>query len=53
MIVNNQSMNDKQHQRSEAEALFISEFADIQYEDLTTLVSTLEHLNLEHVNLEP
>ena len=53
MIANFQSANNHQHQSSEAEELFISEYADIQYEDLTSIVSTLEHLNLEHMNLEP
>ena len=45
-------VNNHQHQSSEAEELFISEYADIQYEDLTSIVETLEHLNLEHINLE-
>ena len=52
LIANYQSVNNQQ-QRSEAEELFISEYADIQYEDLSSIVSTLEHLNLEHINLEP
>ena len=52
MTANYQSMNNQQ-QRSEEEELFISEYADIQYEDLTSIVATLEHLNLEHFNLEP
>ena len=51
LIANYQSVNNQQ-QRSEAEELFISEYADIQYEDLSSIVSTLEHLNLEHINLE-
>ena len=51
MIAYYQSVNNQQ-QRSEAEELFISEYADIQYEDLSSIVSTLEHLNLEHINLE-
>ena len=51
MTANYQSMNNQQ-QRSEEEELFISEYADIQYEDLTSIVATLEHLNLEHFNLE-
>ena len=46
------SVNNHQHQSSEAEELFISEYADIQYDDLTSIVETLEHLNLEHINLE-
>ena len=50
MTANYKSVNN--HQSSEAEELFISEYADIQYEDITSIVETLEHLNLEHINLE-
>ena len=52
MHANNQTVNYKEHHRLEAEKIFLSEFADIQYEDVTSMISCLEHLNLDHTNFE-
>ena len=49
---NNQAVNYKEHHRPEAENIFLSEYADIQYEDVTSMISCLEHLNLDHTNFE-
>ena len=52
MHANNQAVNYKEHHRSEAEELFLSEYADIQIEEITSMLSRLEHLNLDHMNFE-
>ena len=52
MHANNQPVDCKEHHGSEAKALFLSEYADIQYEDVTSMISSLEHLNLDHINFE-
>ena len=52
MHANNQAVNYKEHHRLEAEKIFLSEFADIQYEDVTSMISCLEHLNLDHTNFD-
>ena len=52
MHSNNQTVNYKGHNRFEAEELFLTEYADIQYEDVTSMISSLEHLNLDHINFE-
>ena len=52
MHANNQAVNYKEHHRSEAEELFLSEYADIQIEEITSMISRLEHLNLDHMNFE-
>ena len=31
---------------------FLNEYADIQYEDFECLISSLEYLNLNHMNFE-
>ena len=49
---NSQTINYKEHHRSETEEIFLSEYADIQCEDVTSMISCLEHLNLDHMNLE-
>ena len=49
---NNQTVYHKGHNRFEAEELFLTEYADIQYEDVTSMISSLEHLNLDHINFE-
>ena len=52
MHTNNQTADCKERNGSEARALFLSEYADIQYEDVTSMISRLEHLNLDHMNVE-
>ena len=52
MYANNQLVNCKEHTGSEAREMFLSEYADIQYEDVTSMISRLEHLNLDHINFE-
>ena len=53
MHANNQTVDCKEHNGSEArEYAFLSEYADIQYEDVTSMISRLEHLNLDHINVE-
>ena len=52
MHTNSQTIYYNQHQRFDAEELFLSEYADIQYEDVTSMISSLEHLNLDHINFE-
>ena len=52
MHTNNQTVNYKGHNRFEVEELFLTEYADIQYEDVTSMISSLEHLNLDHINFE-
>ena len=52
MHTNNHTVNYKGHNRFEAEELFLTEYADIQYEDVTSMISSLDHLNLDHINFE-
>ena len=52
MHTNSQTIYHNEHQRFDAEELFLSEYADIQYEDVTSMISSLEHLNLDHINFE-
>ena len=52
MHANNQTVDCKGHHGSEAREIFLSEYADIQYEDVTSMISRLEHLNLDHINFE-
>ena len=37
---------------SESEELFLNQYTDIQFEDVTSLISSLEYLNIDHNNLE-
>ena len=52
MHTNTQTVIYNEHRRFDAEELFLSEYADIQYEDVTSMISSLEHLNLDHINFE-
>ena len=52
MHTNNPTVNYKGHNRFESDELFLTEYADIQYEDVTSMISSLEHLNLDHINFE-
>ena len=36
----------------ELEELFMNQYIDIQYEDVTSLIASLEYLNIDHNNLE-
>ena len=44
--------NDQKHQTSMTKELFLHEYAQTQHEDLESIISTLEYLNLRHTNLE-
>ena len=44
--------NDPKHQTSMTEDLFLDEYAETQYEDVESIISTLEYLNLNHTNFE-
>ena len=39
-------------EHSESEELFLNQYTDIQYEDVTSLISSLEYLNIDHNNVE-
>ena len=52
MHANDQTVDFKENRGSEARELFLTEYADIQYEDVTSMISRLEHLNLDHMNVE-
>ena len=41
MHTNNQTVNYKEHNRFDAEELFLNEYADIQYEDVTSMILSL------------
>ena len=45
--------NDHEEQlQSVEENFFINEYAEIQYENVITLISSLEYLNLDHMNYD-
>ena len=39
------------YRESESE-MFLHQYANIQYEDVTSLISSLEYLNIDHLNVE-
>ena len=48
-------VNTKDHEeqlQSVEENFFINEYAEIQYENVITLISSLEYLNLDHMNYD-
>ena len=42
----------QKHQTSMTEELFLDEYAQTQHEDVESVISTLEYLNLNHANFE-
>ena len=50
LLLHNQPNLYAEH--SESEELFLNQYTDIQYEDVTSLISSLEYLNIDHNNLE-
>ena len=50
LILHNQTNLCAEH--SQSEESFQNQFTDIQYEDVTSLISSLEYLNIDHNNLE-
>ena len=42
----------QKHQISLTEDLFLDEYAETQYEDVESIISPLEYLNLNHTNFE-
>ena len=44
--------DDQKHKTSMTEELFLDEYAQTQHEDVESIISTLEYLNLDHTNFE-
>ena len=50
LLLHNQTNLYAEH--PESEELFLNQYIDIQYEDVTSLIASLEYLNIDHNNLE-
>ena len=50
----NQTIQDEDHRESQADEseLFLDQFTDIQYEDVTSIIASLGYLNLDHTNVD-
>ena len=51
LLSHNQANQYADYGQSEGE-MFLNQYTNIQYEDFTSLVSSLEYLNIDHLNVE-
>ena len=51
LLSHNQTNQYADYRESEGE-IFLNQYTHIQYEDVTSLISSLEYLNIDHLNVE-
>ena len=51
LLLHDQRDQYVEHRESESES-FLNQYTDIQYEDVESLISSLDYLNIDHSNVE-
>ena len=51
LLLHDQRDQYVEHRESESES-FLNQYTDIQYEDVESLISSLDYLNIDHFNVE-